>query len=278
MTNKTFTHDEFLAIEQKFHDNYAKHLNWDKPITNRISYETKNVSSIEIEKYFFKLLGNIKDKKILDIGSGFGNLALFLAKNGAIVTSIDISQELIKGCRYRAKKNKLDVAFYVMDAEDLKFNAHTFDIIVGTRTLHHLQNIDKFIRNAYRCLKKDGFILFVEPQKYNPFVEFGRKFINNNYKKHRTLTEHPLTPKDIKLIKKTFGNIEKYEFQFLSASCQFFRLLGWKNVYIMSDYFFMVIDKILWHLPFLRPMYWQVLIKCYKKQDNAQWHLKRYKE
>jgi len=106
--------------------------------------------------------------------------------------------------------------------------------------------------------------MLVEPQKFNPFVEFGRKFIKNSHEKHRTSTEHPLVPKDIKLMKKIFGNIEKYEFQFLSASCYVFNLLGWKKLFKIFDSIFMFLDKILWYIPFLRPMYWQVLIKCYK--------------
>ena len=42
------------------------------------------------------LLGDVKDKKILDVGAGTGRLALRLAKLGAEVMALDVSEEMIK--------------------------------------------------------------------------------------------------------------------------------------------------------------------------------------
>jgi ubiquinone/menaquinone biosynthesis C-methylase UbiE len=265
MSKITLEHNEFLKVERKFHDNYAKKLDWDKQLGELLSYEESGIDFLEIEKYFNKMIGSVNGKKILDIGSGFGNAALNLAKNGAIVTSIDISPKLIEGCKYRAKKNNLTVDFQIMDASNLKFEDNTFDIILGFRTIHHLQNIREFLLNAIRFLKPGGFILIVEPQKFNPFVEFGRKFIKNGAE-DRTVTEHPLIPKDIKIIKEVFGNLEKHEFSFLSAPCEVFKIMKWEKIYKLSVHFFTFIDHLLWYLPFLRPLYWQVVIKCYKNE------------
>ena len=54
--------------------------------------------------YFRNLLGDVRDKVILDIGSGHGSGALSLAKRGARVTSIDISQELIGDAKAGARE------------------------------------------------------------------------------------------------------------------------------------------------------------------------------
>jgi ubiquinone/menaquinone biosynthesis C-methylase UbiE len=256
--------DEFLKVERKFHDNYARNLDWDQPLSELLSYE-EGIDFLEIEKYFNEMLGAVNGKKILDIGSGFGDAALNMAKKEAIVTSIDISPNLIEGCKYRAKKNNLTVNFQIMDASNLKFEDNTFDIILGYRSIHHLQNINEFLLSAIRCLKPGGFILFVEPQKFNPFVEFGRKFIKNG-EEDRTATEHPLVPKDIKIMKEIFENIEKHEFSFLSAACRIFKIMKLGKVYKLSVHYFTFIDHLLWYLPFLRPLYWQVVIKCYKNE------------
>jgi 2-polyprenyl-3-methyl-5-hydroxy-6-metoxy-1,4-benzoquinol methylase len=173
---------DYLKIEQDFHDNHSKGLDWDKPLNAFFSYEDDGVDSLLIEKYFDWQLGSVENKKVLDIGSGFGNAALNLAKRGANVTSIDISPELMKGCKYRANKTALTVNFQLMDACKLEFEDNSFDIILGFRTIHHLQNIEEFYYEALRCLKPGGFVLLVEPQKYNPFVEIGRKFIKNDEK------------------------------------------------------------------------------------------------
>ena len=265
MIKEPMKHNEFLEIEKEFHDNYANKLDWDEPLKERLSYDIASVALVNLDKRFVEMLGSIKGKKILDIGSGFGNAALNLAQLGANVTSIDISPNLIKGCNYRAKKNGLDVDFRVMDAQNLEFEDNTFDIILGYRTIHHLQDINTFLLGAKRCLKLGGFVLFVEPQRYNPFVEFGRVFIKNSYEDDRTPTEHPLVPSDIRLMRKIFGNIEKDEFLFLSSACQFFSMKGWTTLFKISDRILTAVDSVLWYVPFLRPLYWQVIVKCIKE-------------
>jgi 2-polyprenyl-3-methyl-5-hydroxy-6-metoxy-1,4-benzoquinol methylase len=128
MVNKNIHKEEFLKIEREFHDNYAQKLNWDSGITDFLSYEDELF--FPVENYFIEKLGNVNHKKILDIGSGFGNNAFNLAKKGAEVTSIDISKEIIKGCKKRAKINNTAVDFKVMDACNLEFEENTFDLIV----------------------------------------------------------------------------------------------------------------------------------------------------
>lgn len=265
MNKESIEHNKFLQIEKEFHDNYANKLDWDKPLEERLSYETESAGFSAVEDRFVEMLGSVKGKKILDIGSGFGNAALNLAQKGGVVTSVDISPNLIEGCKYRAKKHGLKVDFQVMDAQDLQFEDNYFDIILGYRTIHHLQDIKTFLVGAHRCTKPDGFVLFVEPQRYNPFVEFGRRFIKNSYEDDRTPTEHPLVPSDIRLMKKIFGNIEKHEYLFLSSACQYFSMKGYTKLFRISDRIFTSVDSVLRYIPFLRPLYWQVLVKCHKE-------------
>lgn len=259
----TLSREEFLLIEREFHDKYAEGLDWNEHITDALSYE-RDEYGLAVEKYFKKLLGDVKDKKILDIGSGHGNTALNLARMGARVTSIDIAPKLIEGCKHRAILHNLEIDFRVMDACELNFDEETFDIILGFRTIHHLPNLKQFYFAAHRCLKKGGYLLVVEPQKYNPFVEFGRRFIKNK-EDSRTPTEHPIVPADIRLLKRIFGNLEKKEFEFFKAAALFFKMVKIQALYKISLKTFTVVDNILWYIPFLRPLYWQVVMKAIKK-------------
>lgn len=256
--------ETYIKIETEFHDNYSEILDWDEPVSENYSYDREDkLYGKEVEDCFVKMLGDVKGKRILDIGSGHGNTALKLAQRGGIVTSIDISPRLIEGCRYRAKKHSLPIEFMVMDACDLSFPDNSFDLVVGFRTIHHLPDIGKFYKDAHRCLEKGGFLLLVEPQKHNPFVELGRKFIKNS-DDSRTPTEHPLVPSDIRLLKKVFGNVERKEFEFLSSACLALKMVKLKVLYSILLKPAMILDRALRPIPFLRPLYWQVVLKSYK--------------
>lgn len=255
--------DEYLRIERDFHDKYADEIDWDEPVTDNLSYD-RGVYGTEVEDCFLKLLGDVRGKKVLDIGSGHGNTALNLAMRGAEVSSIDIAPKLIEGCRYRSQKHHIPVDFQVMDACKLIFPDNTFDIIVGFRTIHHLPDLREFSENAHRCLKPGGFLLLVEPQKYNPFVEVGRYFIKNK-EDSRTPTEHPIVPKDIRLIRRIFGNLEKREFELFKPVALAFEMLKMPFVYKMLVKTFTFTDHALWYLPFTRPLYWQIVMKSEKR-------------
>lgn len=256
---------KYLQIEQAFHDHYAESLNWDEPVSKNYSYErdTNSDYGVEVEKCFVRMLGDVTGKKVLDIGSGHGNTALKLAQQGAMVTSIDISPKIIEGCKHRAEKNLLKVDFMVMDATNMNFGDETFDIILGFRTVHHLQNIRKFFLDSKRLLKSGGFILMVEPQKYNPFVEFGRKFIKNDVEA-RTATEHPITPLDIKAMKSIYDKVETKEFEFLASGLLILNMIHLSVLFRILLKPVLFIDRSLRKLPVLKPLYWQVILKGYK--------------
>lgn len=257
--------EKYLKIEKDFHDQYAEKIDWDEPIQQFYSYErdSRTDYGIEVEECFVKMVGDIKGKRVLDIGSGHGNTALKLAEQGANVVSIDIAPKLIEGCKYRAAKHNLDIEFLVMDATNMTFVPESFDIILGFRTVHHLQNIKKFFADSKKLLKPGGFLIVVEPQKYSPFVEFGRKFIKNDVES-RTPTEHPITPSDIKTMKEIYTNVETKEFEFLASGLLFLDYIKLRSLFKFLLKPVLFIDRGLRYIPFLKPLYWQVILKGYK--------------
>lgn len=257
------SHADYIKVEKDFHDDYADRLDWNAPFDGRLSYNNFDVAAV----FFRKRLGPVSGLRVLDVGSGHGNTALYLATEGASVTSIDISPKLIDGCKKRAAINNLNVDFFVMDANVLDFPDETFDIVVGFRTIHHLPDIFNFAKEAMRVLKTDGRLLLVEPQKWNPFVEFGRRFIKNK-DIDRTVTEHPLVPKDLSVIKEVFGNIFTREYEFLVAPLSILKMIKMPSLYKLGALFVRPADSLLRLIPFLRPLYWQVFIECHKNSER----------
>lgn len=101
------------------------------------------------------LLGEVKDKKILDVGAGTGRLAIRLAKAGAKVTALDVSEAMLN--KLKAKSYKLKAV--VGDAENLPFADESFDIVIAAFLVVHLKDPNRFFKEAYRVLKQSGLFL-----------------------------------------------------------------------------------------------------------------------
>jgi len=142
----------------------------------------------------FKAAGDIRDKTVLDLGCGEGYLSRLLAIKGAAkVVGIDISSERIKLAAMLAKNEDLkNVEHVCCDAEHIPMQDKSFDIVLGTAILHHL-DIEKTLKEIHRVLKPTGRAVFAEPLGHNIFINLFRMFTP----KLRTKDEHPIVRQDI---------------------------------------------------------------------------------
>jgi len=209
-----------------------------------------------------RMLGNVEGKKVLDIGCGRGNISFYLARKGANVIGIDLSKNFINFCKKKINKVNLKVDFRVMNAQIPDFENKTFDIIVGSRIIHHLPDIELFFRECKRLLKKKGFITFIEPLKKNPIVEMNRRHLNP---KKRTTHEHPLLLSEILKAKKIFGNIMHAEYYIISPSTMLFKIFFRKpRIFRVLYKFLQYIEFPLYKINFLRQYCWQTVFKSIK--------------
>ncbi len=112
------------------------------------------------EKHF-KLLGNLKGKKVLEIGCGGAQCGIAMAKQGAKVTGIDISREQLKFAEELADKNKVKIKFYQGDIRNLKqIKSNSQDIVFSAFALLYVDDLKKCFAEVYRVLKKNGIFVF----------------------------------------------------------------------------------------------------------------------
>ena len=83
------------------------------------------------------MVGRIKDRIILDVGTGTGRAALMLARGGARVTAVDASPDMLAVAQQRATDQVVKVTFLEGDAHALDLADRSFDVVVALRLLMH---------------------------------------------------------------------------------------------------------------------------------------------
>lgn len=133
----------------------------------------------------FEILGNIRGKKILDLGCGEGYNSRLMARKGAEVIGVDFSDKMINLAIKLEQKNKQGITYYVLDAANLYlFNNNTFDIVACFMALQDIEKYQDAIKEMYRILKRHGRFVFVIPHPCFERRIIGRKTIGGwEYKK-----------------------------------------------------------------------------------------------
>jgi ubiquinone/menaquinone biosynthesis C-methylase UbiE len=151
------------SIERKFYNEKAKELLLNLS-EKELLYDPCATFPLRY-KYFHSLFSDIKGKKVLDCGCGTGYHSVLCAKKGALVTAIDISEEMLKISKMRAKYNGVldKIHFCLMSVEEMSFSKREiFDIVIGCGVLHHLQ-LELAGKRISEVLKKGGKAIFLEP-------------------------------------------------------------------------------------------------------------------
>jgi 2-polyprenyl-6-hydroxyphenyl methylase/3-demethylubiquinone-9 3-methyltransferase len=151
-----------------------------KPLHNfnpiRIKYIKENIIKDFKIKSSKKPLNKIN---LLDIGCGGGLLSEPMCRLGANVVGIDASSKNIEVAKFHAKKSRLKINYKVASPEKLKTNIK-FDIILNMEIVEHVENVDFFIKESTKLLKKNG-IMFVatlnKTLKSYAFAIIGAEYI-----------------------------------------------------------------------------------------------------
>lgn len=96
------------------------------------------------------------DEKILEIGVGIGTDLKQYAKNFAICYGVDLTEGAIEQTRKHLGTFNLTANLQVMDAEDLRFDDNTLDLIYSFGVLHHTPDTKKAIGEIKRVLKPNS--------------------------------------------------------------------------------------------------------------------------
>lgn len=97
--------------------------------------------------------------RVLEIGSGPGRNAIYLAKEGFQVDAVDLSQKAIDWGNERANEEKVEVNFIHSSLFDLKVDEESYDFIYDSGCFHHLAPHRRvsYLSLIQTALKVDGY-------------------------------------------------------------------------------------------------------------------------
>lgn len=124
----------------------------------------------ELVKHFPQL----KEKRILDIGCGRGEIVFYSLDKGATeAIGVDYSKDAIKLAKKAQKKQEKHVKknskFFVRDAKKTGYKVESFDVVFMLEVLEHLypEEQEQILRETYRILKSDGkLFIHTAPSKF----------------------------------------------------------------------------------------------------------------
>jgi ubiquinone/menaquinone biosynthesis C-methylase UbiE len=129
-----------------------------------------------------KLLGNVRGKKVLEIGCGGGQCSIAFAKRGALVTGLDPSEEQLNFAKKLAEKERVAVDFIVGRAENLKkIKSGSVDIVFSAYALQYVKTLGKCFGEAYRVLKKGGIFVFSFDHPMSNIFVWGTLKVRKSY-------------------------------------------------------------------------------------------------
>jgi SAM-dependent methyltransferase len=175
------------------------------------------------------LLGDVREKTVLDLGCGSGENLIPLVKRGAHVIGIDLSPELIALARERLTQYGLAARLEVASAYDTGLENDSVDVVFSIALLHHLPDLARARREIQRMLRPGGCLIFQEPIRFSPTLRHLRQVFPSR-RADLSPYEHPMTEREVVTISEAFKAVvaeRRFGLPSVPASFLIARLLDW---------------------------------------------------
>jgi SAM-dependent methyltransferase len=252
--------------ESAFHDDWAGS---EDPASVRVDQAFEACTAPE-NRHIVAWLGDVRGLKLLDLGCGCGEAAVYFAKRGADVTASDLSPGMLELARKVGDCHGVTMGTVECGSERLPFPAGTFDVVYGANVLHH-SNLPLALAEVRRVLKPGGRACFWDPLADNPAINVYRAMAH----KVRTPDEHPLTRSDLAHVRATFDRVEFRFFWFLTLLVfAKFYLVDWVHPNT-ERYWKKVVrdaDRVAW---LYRPLAWldRLLLRAFPPARRYCWNV-----
>ncbi len=136
-------------------------------------HKGEKLSVIKVEEWHrnaLQLSPSLVGKKVLEVGCGTGDFAIYLAEKGVDVTAVDYSDVAIRLAREKAAVQNSAVKLIIADAMQLPFDSSTFDIIFSCECLEHVPEPQRALNQMNRVLKPGGTLILTTENYSNAMI------------------------------------------------------------------------------------------------------------
>lgn len=128
------------------------------------------------------LLGDVRDAEIVELGCGGGQCGIALAKRGADVIGIDLSEEQLAYAEDLADEHDVDVDFVQGDVTRVEsIETASKDIAVSANAFQWVDDLQACFSEAYRILRSDGILVFSLPHPVYQLLDPETHTVERSY-------------------------------------------------------------------------------------------------
>lgn len=164
----------------------------------------------------FSMMPDLKGKKVLDLGCGFGeHCRQFVNRGAEKVVGIDISEKMLEVARVENCDPK--ITYLNMPMEDIAGLEERFDVVVSSLAFHYVEDFEGVIRNIHNLLKENGIFIFSQENPLCTCHSGGDRWTRdeNGNKLHLNLADYGVEGErktvwfvdDVKKYHRTFSTI-----------------------------------------------------------------------
>jgi predicted methyltransferase len=173
----------FFLIGTLFHCSHSKHSgkanhHMHQTPTNELiqMFESKERDEFQAPEKVIQFMGNLKGKKVIDIGAGSGYFTFRFSKKGAFVIAGDVNDEFL--VHINSRKSKEDFSPGTITTRKLSYDSPKLsnaevDIVFICNVYHHMENRIEYLTLLHKGLKKEGKIVIVDFPKNDKTIPFG---------------------------------------------------------------------------------------------------------
>lgn len=123
----------------------------------------------------FSLLPDLKGKRVLDLGCGYGEHCVsYIEKGAEKVVGIDISEKMLEVAKETNSNPK--ITYMLMPIEDIDQINEKFDIVISSLAFHYVEDFEDVVKKVYEHLTPGGKFLFSQEHPFSTAYSTGERW------------------------------------------------------------------------------------------------------